>query len=150
MLGQIPDLTSYSVCKAVGRSVGNGTINGAQTILGIWRLYIKTSGTRAQLIVKRNLRINDVSVFLYNLNLMTTNQQTPENNREKVTIKDLPLSVSNTEIVKFLEIKSVKLVTPIRESRERDTNAKLTNFKNGDRYAYCEGPIHPPLARAHT
>ncbi len=147
-LGQIPDLTPYSVCKAVERSVGNGTIDGAQNIRGIWRLYIKTSATRAQLLVNRNLRINDVSVLLYDQNPMTTNQQTPENNREKVTIKDLPLSVSNTGIVKLLEMKNVKLVTPIRESRERDPDGKLTNFKNGDRYVYCEGPIHPPLARA--
>ena len=39
----------YEVCFAVGRLVGNASVDGVQNIAGIWRIYVKTLADRARL-----------------------------------------------------------------------------------------------------
>ena len=71
--------------------------------------------------------------------------QDPNQQVEKVTVKDLPLSVSNEEVKSFLASKGIELTTDVRYSKERDDDGKLTAFLNGDRYVYAKSPITPPL-----
>jgi ribA/ribD-fused uncharacterized protein len=140
---QITTLTPYEVCKAVEKAVGNGHVDGAQNIRGIWRIYLKSMCKRIELLVRRELRIRDAKLTLFEQNPAITNQSSPDDIREKVIVRDIPLSVSNDEIVKFIESKKIKLASGVKYARERDPNGKLTDFKNGDRYMYCEGAINP-------
>ena len=70
---------------------------------------------------------------------------------EKITLKDLPLSMPNESIEKFLQDhKELQLKTNIRFSKERDEFGNLTNYKNGDRFVYAIAPIIPALPRETT
>lgn len=142
-IGKPTELTPYDVCKAVEKSVGNGTVDGAQFIRGIWRIYMKTHTSRIELLVKQELRLKDAKVILFDKNPAATRQENPDDIREKVTIKDIPLSVSHDDIKNFLTEKSVQMTTDIMYAKERDPDGKLTGYKNGNRYVYCAGPMQP-------
>ena len=66
--------------------------------------------------------------------------------KNKLTIKNLPLFVSNNEIVKMLTDNNVVLASPVRYGLIRDESGQLTTFKNGDCYVYVE-PFNPPLPK---
>lgn len=142
-LGNTTELTPYNVCIAVEKTLGPGTVEGAQFIRGLWRVYLKSHAARIELLIKRELRLRDVKVTLYEKNPFVTDQDNPDELREKVTFKDLPLSVSSDEMLKYMQIKNVKVATDVNYARERDPNGKLTVYKNGDRYMYCVGPVDP-------
>ena len=135
----------YDVCIAAGRIVGNGHIDGAQCINGIWRIYVKSRESRGKLLIKRELPINGISHQIFDRNpaLSRFSQEACE----KITIKELPLSVGNTEVENYLRENNVEMVSPIRYGKVRDENGDLTNFKNGDRFVYVKSPVWPLLPR---
>ncbi len=148
IIGHNTDLTPYTVCRAVEKSLGPQSVLGAQNIRGMWRIYLKQPSLKVELLVKGELKLREAKVTLYEQNPYVTKMKLPTTPREKVTIKDLPLSVSNEEIVKFLTSKSIVAVTPVKDAKERDQDGKLTDYKNGDRFVYCVGPIEPCLPRS--
>ena len=135
----------YDVCMAAGHVVGNSQIEGAQHINGIWRIYVKTRESRARLIVNKEIRIDTVPFQVYDRNPALTRLNPEE--CERITIKDLPLSVANSEIQNFLREHGVESVSTIRYGKVRDTNGDLTNFKNGDRFVFVKSPVWPLLPR---
>ena len=138
-------LEPYDVCIAAGRVVGNGYIEGAQCINGVWRIYSKSRESRAKLVIKRELPINGVLYPVYDRNPALTNFM--QEACEKITIKELPLSVANSEVENYLRENNVETVSPIRYSKVRDGNGDLTNFKNGDRFVFVKSPVWPLLPR---
>ena len=72
-----------------------------------------------------------------------------KSNSAKLTIRTLPLSVSNKEIEKLLfDKKNVKLRSPIKYRCICDENGQLTSYKNEDRFLYVE-PYNTPLPKQH-
>ena len=82
-------LAPYDVCVAVGRIIGTSSVDGAQNIGGIWRIYLKSRESRARLLIRKEVPINGKIVPLFDKNPALMNQFNM--NCEKVTIKDLPL-----------------------------------------------------------
>ena len=138
-------LAPYDVCVAVGRIIGTSSVDGAQNIGGIWRIYLKSRESRARLLIRKEVPINGKIVPLFDKNPALMNQFNM--NCEKVTIKDLPLSVANTEIENFLSLNNVTIVSDIKYGKIRDSNGDLTNFKNGDRFVFVKTPVWPLLPR---
>ena len=83
-------------------------------------------------------------VPLYEQNPYKTSQITPENRKDKLTIKGLPMSVSNEDIQNMLVSKGIVLSTPIKFSQMRDEHGSLPRYKNGDRFVYCQ-PFQPSI-----
>ncbi len=70
----------------------------------------------------------------------------PEQYVEKIIVKDLPLSVDNMEIYRYLEsFQHLTLTTGVKYSHERNEDGELTSWRNGDRYIYAVAPIFPVL-----
>ena len=78
---------------------------------------------------------------VFDKNPSITKQLSPDEKREKITIKDIPLSIASQEIEQYLKDKNVGLITDVKFANERDPNGQLTSFKNGDRYIYAKGMI---------
>ncbi len=85
-------------------------------------------------------------VPLYEQNPFATHQRIPEDKKDKLTIKGLPLSVSNIEVKTLLESKRIVLSSQVKYGYMRDDNGTLTSYKNGDRFVYCT-PFDPPISR---
>ena len=74
-----------------------------------------------------------------------TNINQPNVRSEQIVIKDLPLSVDNNLIENYILNHNVNLTSKIMYSKERSRIGKLSDYKNGDRYAYAIYPVHPVL-----
>ncbi len=100
--------------------------------------------------VRKTLVLRNLSVALYDQNPAVLNQRAPNEMREKITIRDIPLSYSNEEVEKYLEDKGVSVKSPVMYAKERDPSGRLTEYKNGDRYVYAVYPVLPLLPRFDT
>ena len=138
------DITPYNICKALETIVRATSIDGVQKIGGIWRLYFKDKESRTNVLLKRTVTIVGKNIAIYDQNPFATKQANPDDKKDKLTIKNVPLSVSNEEIQKMLESKNIKLSSKVKFSYIRDEQGSLTGYRNGDRFVYCE-PFDPPI-----
>ena len=92
-------------------------------------------------------RVKRASVPVFDKNPMITKQLSPDDKREKITMKDIPLYIASAVIEKYLKDKKMNLVTDVKFTHERDPNGQLMSFKNGYRYINAKGPIEPLLTR---
>ena len=61
-------LALYDVCVAVGHIIGTSSVDGAQNIGGIWRIYLKSRESRARLLIRKEVPINGKMVPLFDKN----------------------------------------------------------------------------------
>ena len=140
------DLEPYTVARAVIRVVHRDSLDGVQRIGQLWRLYLKTAVSRLELLARRSILIQGSTVPLYEQNPFKTRQISPEDIKDKLTIKNLPLSVSNKEVASMLADKGVVLSSNVKYAFMRDEHGGLTSIKNGDRFVCCQ-PFETPLPR---
>ena len=138
-------LAPYDVCVAVGHIIGTSSVDGGQNIGGIWRIYLKSRESCARLLIRKEVPINGKMVPLFDKNPALMNQFNM--NCQKITIKDLSLSVANTQIETFLSFNNVTIVSDIKYGKIHDSNGDLTNFKNRDRFVFVKAPVWPLLPR---
>jgi ribA/ribD-fused uncharacterized protein len=140
------ELTVLDVYTAIKRIINPVNLSGAgaQNVRGIWRIYTLTRASRLELLLSKELIINNQRLTLYDANPAVTGADATT---ERVQIKDIPLSVSNVEIQTYLLSKGVELTSPVRNSKLRDENGQLINFLTGDRFVYAKAPIQPVLQR---
>ena len=140
------ELTPLQMCNAIVRVIGVAKLDGVQRINNLWRLYVKERAARLELYIKETLLINNKHVPLYDQNPHITNQLTPRKKNDKLTVKNIPLSVSNSMIEDMLVQQNVVLTSTIRYGYIRDEDGNLTGFKSGDRFLYVEA-FDPPIPR---
>lgn len=140
----VKDITSYQMCLAMERVIGGCHIIGAQKIKNIWHLYVTNPKSRVDLYINKTLLIVNKHVPLYDKNPINMQNKLMKN--DKLTIKDVPMSISNDAIRQMLEENGVKLASQIKDSHNRDEFGNITDFKNGDRFVYVE-PFDPPIKR---
>ncbi len=141
-------ISPMEMCRTITRIINPSKLEGVQKINNIWRIYLKDKAARLELCVKQTVPINGRHVALYDQNpsIIFNGNGISRQQKDKLTIKNLPLSVSNDEIVKLLEEKKVVLASPIKYGYIRDESGNLTTYKSGDRFVYVE-PFDPPLPK---
>ena len=97
------EVTPLQMCNAIVRVIGVAKLDGVQRINNLWRLYVKERAARLELYIKETLLINNKHVPLYDQNPHITNQLTPRKKNDKLTVKNIPLSVSNNMIENMLD-----------------------------------------------
>ena len=117
-------------------------LEGVQQLGGVWKIYLKAVKHRCELLSRKTLWIQSKMVALFDQNPYQNNLQS----RDKLTIKGLPLHMKNDDLKTMLESKGVVLCSPIKFSLIRDETGQFTNYKNGDRFLYCE-PLPQPIPR---
>ena len=102
------------ICRAIANVVGSSKLDGAQKINSIWRIYLKDRQARLGLCVKP-LSVNGHQVTLLdqNPNVTFSGSGISAQKKDKLTIKSLPLSVSNEEVVKFLKENNIVLASSV-------------------------------------
>jgi hypothetical protein len=139
-------ITTREICGEAENVVGHGTMEGAQRIGGLWRVYPKTQAARMQLLVsglsirKNCVRFSDENPFL------VKDSASPGGTVEttKVYISNIPISFANTEIEEKLVSMNCKLVSKMIDEYDRDTKTgKLTRWKTGRRFVFIAIPPLP-------
>ena len=144
-------ITAINICNAVTRVVGTSKLEAVQKIGNSWRVCLKDMSTRLKFTVKEQIVINGKAVPVYDHNpyhitfkgLLSRQNANHRSNNDKLTVKNLPLSVSNQEIENLLKEKNVTLVSPIFDGKIRDESGQPTSFKLGDRYMFVQLFDHP-------
>lgn len=101
----------------------------------LWRLHLKTDEARAK-ILEENLYISDTQVPVYDKNPQVTGGS--ETKKTRVTIRDLPSSVQDAQILEMLKTYNINPTSKLMQGFHRDREGKLSTFGNGDRFLYAE------------
>ncbi|MCP3933216.1 MAG: hypothetical protein GY705_29450 [Bacteroidetes bacterium] len=134
-----------NVCRAAVEVSGPGSIHGAQKIGLIYRIYAKTIEAR-QTLIEKGLNLNNTHVSVLHANPFLTRG---EGDREtvRVTVRDIPWSVSSSEIVsqieKFGAAPRSRLFNEHYRETEGPEKGKLTSFLTGHRFIYIDKPTNP-------
>ena len=140
------DVTHIELCAAVANIVGSSHLQGVQRIQNLWRIYVSDKKSRVDLYIKKKLLIKGKHVDMFDQNPYETRQNDVNDKMDKLTIKNLPFSVSNDQICQMLKENKVVTSSPVRYCRIRNQHGHLTKYMNGDRYVFVK-PFDPPLAR---
>ena len=108
------NVTALDICHACTRNGGTGQLQGVQRVNNLWWIYLKNRSTRLELFLRQTILINGKQVPLYEQNPFDSIQNKPYEPNDKITIKNVPLSVSNSEFVKMLEENNIELRSPVR------------------------------------
>ena len=133
--------TRLDICQIVNQHVPDHAI-GAQLVLGVWSLWLKNIRARDYMINKvKNIEVYGRSIDIHDI--YPTAKSIPN---EKIVLKDIPLSVKDSEILEFLNDQpGIMVKSGVIAARIRDSNNKLTPFYSGDRFVYVNGLFSPTL-----
>ena len=127
------DMAPLTIVRAIVRVTSSQAVDGVQRIGRLWRVYMKSVQHRLSLPTQKSVLILGKNIFIYEQNHFRTNQVSPEDQKDKLTIRGLPLSVSiNEEVKSMLEDKGVVLSSSIMYACMRDEDGTLTRYRNGD------------------
>ena len=136
-------LTVRGLCAAAKAVTGYNTIDGAQNIRGLWRIYPKTEDARAELLLN-GLTLAGVHMSVWDKNPYIVHDDNGEEvPTTRLLISDIPLSYSNEDIQKALEAIGCKLMSKLIYECDRDKNRCLTRWKTGRRFTYIGIPPAP-------
>ena len=127
------------LCRACEALTGVGSIDGAQIISGLWRIYPLSIAARRQLIIE-GISFRGQAVTVLDTNPFLTHSDGPTT---KLIIGNVPISVANSEIEKGLKELDVCLRSPFKEETYRDSEGRTTRFKTGRRFVYIDIPKIP-------
>lgn len=143
------NLTDYEVALCAARVVGRSMVECAQKIRGLWRIYVKEEAARTD-ILAQGLTIRSQHISLFQTNPYHTHPDDPKAKTVRITVKDLPISFSNDEVLVLMRKLNVTLTSQqVKYGYIRDEDDKLTDFKNGDRFVFAdeESLMSKPLPR---
>lgn len=130
------------VCLAAEKVSGTDSVAGAQRIRGLWRVYPLTADARNKLLIN-GIDLNGQSLTPHDKNpyiLPDTGRETPIT---RLYVQDLPISVSNDEIITLFDRIGCVRRSEITDERARNRDGKLTRFLTGRRFVYIEIPDKP-------
>ena len=123
---------------------GPGQVIGTQFYNGVWSIWLRSSEARSTLISKVNhLHVNNRDVPIYSTYSLDKNVP-----NEKILFKDIPLGVSDDDLLRCLRsYQGIIVKTGIIPARLRDYENRRTPFSSGDRFVYVKGnfslALHP-------
>ena len=131
--------TVRELCRAAEVVSGVNSMEGAQRIGGLWRLYPATGLVRIKLLTE-GISLRGFHVPLLDNNPYIRGVSNREIDTTRLLISDIPLGIPNSEIEKVLTKKGCKMTSSIKFELERDESGHLTHWKTGRRFLYIEVP----------
>ena len=133
--------TTFAMCSACEEVSGYESMEGAQLISGLWRLYPANTAARDTLLLS-GISVEGIHVTLSDTNPFIVSANGQEIKTTRVCISDIPLSYNNTDIELVLKKLGCTLMSDIKYECDRHED-KLTRFKNGRRFVYISVPEKP-------
>lgn len=138
---------NYVLSTAMKRVVKDMTVC-AQQINGLWYLYVKTEPARLKLL-QQGLDVEGIHIVLYDSNPYGSSNGESLFSTEKIIIRDVPFTVSDTEILHYMhnQYPQVVMTSTIQLSKIRDNYDTLTDIYNGDRFFHAQADFTPALPK---
>ena len=131
-------LTGEELYVALVKTVPIEHICGIQEIRSLWRIYLSSQDERIK-VISSGIDLRGSFTPVYDTNPFTRSHQ---EHVIRVTVKDVPLSVSDNLIRMEIEATKTEIKGDIVRQRLR-VNGQLTNCLNGDRALYISPPSQP-------
>ena len=141
---QVP-FTTAEICHDVEKNSGFESIDGAQRIGGLWRIYPRSSQARNTVLVQ-GFNIRGIQVDVKNKNpfvISSPNGEEREIPATRLTISNVPLSYSDDDIMHAVKALKVTVRSKLIDERDRDKHGKLTRWRTGRRFLYIDVPTVP-------
>lgn len=143
--------STAEICTAAEKVCGFNTIEGAQRIGGLWRVYPRQKEGRQKLLI-HGLVLRGVTVNVCSKNpyLMHTSDTSNVGDKlafqqatTRLVISNVPLSFSDSEILETVKQLGVNILSKLIAECDRDANGRLTHWKTGRRFVYIAVPAKP-------
>lgn len=143
--------TTAEICAAAEKVSGYNSIEGAQRIGGLWRIYPRSDEGRKKLLIQGfALRGVAITVKSRNPYIVRESPNDPIGDRSteqppstKLIIGNVPLSFSDTELLQAVKQLGATVLSKLIAERDRDALGKLTHWKTGRRFVYVTVPDIP-------
>ena len=144
-------ISDFEISVAASKIISDTEIICIQKDRDLWRLYLNSSESRTKLL-SEGFDIRSRHVGLYDTNPFSAGIQDPSEKVLKITIKGVPLSVDDSEILKMLKQFDVNFTSDLKYEKIRNpTTKKMTSILNGNRFIYAsalpEGKFLPRTCR---
>ena len=143
------NFSTSEICTAAEKTCGYNTIDGAQRIGGLWRIYPRSKDIRQKLLLQ-GIVLRGVAVAVKNRNpyIVHNDDGVGDNfaqqpSSTKLIISNVPLSYSDNDIMQSIKQLGVTLLSKLILERDRDESGKLTHWKTGRRILYVSVPKEP-------
>ena len=129
-------VTDYELSIAVSNTIND--LKCVQRDRDLWRLYVGSSESRTKLLTE-GFELRNTNVQTFDTNPFSAGTRHPSERVIKVTVKGIPLSVDDNEIVKMLENFNVTFTSGIKyENIRHPETRKMTGVLNGNRFIYIK------------
>lgn len=92
-------ISDYELSIAASSSASN--LKCVQKDRDLWRLYVSSQESRRKLVCE-GLEIRNINIRIYDTNPFSAGLSTPDEQVLKITVKGVPLSVDDDEVLKML------------------------------------------------
>ena len=144
--------STAEICAAGEKLCGYNSVEGAQRIGSLWRIYPHKREHRHKLLLQglvlRGVQVvvNSRNPFLVRApgsNDMVGDRVADQPPSTKLIISNVPLSYSDNDILLPVNNLGVKALSKLICERDRDEKGKLTHWKTGRRFLYIALPKTP-------
>ena len=125
--------TTSELCAAMEKECGFASLDGAQRMGNLWRIYPLSTETRQKLLLQgftvRKVRVEVKDKNPYLVSSGSDGSSSDENKEipaTKLIVSNVPLSFSDEEILKALKTLKISVRSKLILERDRDSNGKLT------------------------
>ena len=146
------NFTTAEICAAAEKVCGFNSIEGAQRIGSLWRIYPRAREGRQKLLL-HGFVLRGVSVTVKSRNpfiVKTDDGNNGAGDKEndqpattRLVISNIPLSYSDSEILERVKKMGVLVFSKLISECDRDEEGKLTHWKTGRRFVYIAVPKTP-------
>ena len=141
--------TIRELCLAAEDVSGNKTIDGAQLLYGLYKLYALKDNARPDLLLA-GMSVRGKAVTIFDSNpYQVMDDSGKARPTMRLLVSDLPLEFPTSELENALTKLGCELASKTLFELERDQFNRLTRFKNGRRFVYILVP-GKPLPRTVT
>lgn len=104
----------------------------------LWRLYVSSQESRRKLVCE-GLEIRNINIRIYDTNPFSAGLSTPDEQVLKITVKGVPLSVDDDEVLKMLNKFNLSFNSDLKYDKIRHPEThKMTGILNGNRFIYVK------------
>ena len=148
LLALTNDISTTAICLSLNDIAENCAVGAQLQLDGIWRIYINSIEAR-DLLVNTGLTVCGRPVPIHNMSPSIHSRRS----LEKVVLKDLPLSLTNLQVMQQIlkMFPNLKVTSKVQCARDvlitPDGKRNYSPFLTGDRFFYIESPVSFPLPK---
>ena len=131
----------FKICSAA-ESIVKGQISGSFLIDNVWHIYPTNITARNIMLKHGNLEINKQKIELYTEHPAITYNPPSE----KIVLRNVPPSIYNEDILRFLNGQpGIVVKSKVISGKIRNQQNELTEYYSGERIVYVKGSFSPAL-----